>query len=164
MFELAHLAPNSLNTLAVPSVFIIDLYIDSATQHARQDVYIVLNEDGSEHQRHTVADDAVQGDDRITLVFTGMRKGLRYSLIVDEGSEGSYYVFHNLLLDDLLDTDANPDSTVDAAGDQPEPDKYDSMALEDQLPDIPDDLRGHQPSGWEIADLPPTEGAGESIV
>jgi hypothetical protein len=38
------------------------------------------------------------------------------------------------------------------------------MALEDQLPDIPDDLRGHQPSGWEIADLPPTEGAGESIV
>src|SRR6476469_7767920 len=90
------LAPNLLNTLRLPDRFILDLHIDPDSDHAQKCVYSLLNEDGSVHQRRTPADDAIPGDDKLTLVFTGLSKGLRYTLEVDDGDDGSYYLFYHV--------------------------------------------------------------------
>jgi hypothetical protein len=149
--------------LVIPSVFVIDLYIDPASPRAQNDVYILLNEDGSEHQRRTVADDAVPGDDKLTLVFTELHRGLRYNLLIHEGAEGEYYAFHQVLLADLIQTDANPDAAVDAAGDQPEPKEYASLNLEEELPELPEEVHEHHPLGWEIADRIPTRDTNDRV-
>jgi len=160
----AHVAPNNMNTLVVPDVFVVDLYLDPDDPRRRNDVYIMLNEDGSEHQRRNVSDEAVSGGDRLTLVFTGLRAGLRYSLLVDEGSAGQYYAFHNILFEDLVATDANPQATIDSPGDQPLPTEYSSLQPEQNLPALPADLLQPQSSGWAIAERDPSTGTDEAIV
>ena len=68
-FVHAFVAPHVVNTLVVPEVFVIDLYIDPADPRTHDDVYRLLNDDGSEHQRRVAADDAVPGDDLWRLEY-----------------------------------------------------------------------------------------------
>ena len=148
-----------------PEVFIIDLHIDPADPHTRDDSYILLNEDGSEHQRKHVGDDAVPGDDHLTLVFTGLQRGLAYSLLIDEGREGEHFAFHNVLLDDLLETTADPDARIDDPGPHAEPEDYDSLEYEEEFPEVPAELREPRRStSWAIVDRPPTEGVNDPVV
>jgi len=148
-----------------PEVFIINLHIDPADPQTRDDSYILLNEDGSEHQRKHVGDDAVPGDDHLTLVFTGLRRGLAYSLLINEGREGEHFAFHNVLLDDLLETTADSDAKIDDVGPCAEPEDYDSIELEEGFPEIAAELREPRRStSGATVDRPPTEGVNDPIV
>ncbi|MGH9900549.1 MAG: hypothetical protein ACRD68_01780 [Pyrinomonadaceae bacterium] len=167
-------APQSLNTLVLPSIFIIDLYINPDAPQAQDDVYTLLNEDGSVHQRRKVADDAIRGDGKLTLVFTGLSRGTKYSLEIDEGSEGKYFALYQVLLEDLIELDKDPDSVQDGAGNQPLPQDYSSLAAEEDLPEIPEEYLLTKNSGRDTseaasyvppsADRLPTEAADEFII
>jgi hypothetical protein len=161
----AMVAPNHKNTLVLPEIFTVDIHIEREDPRTRDHVYILLNEDGTEHQRRTLADDAVPGDDRLTLVFTGMRHGLSYTLIVEEGREGLHYAIQNLKLEDLIETAANQGAKADGPGDQPEPEEYSSLQPEDELPEMQGfSSEARSTSTWEIADRSPTEGVDDPIV
>ena len=160
----ALLAPNLGNTLVIPRIFEIDIYIDPADPRTADDVYVLFNEDGSEHQRRTVADDAVPGDNKLTLVFTGLRRGLNYSLLIDEGREGSYYAFYDVPLEDLIETDSDPNAAVDAEGDQPKPATYESLALEASLPEMPDGFAEIERAGSGIRERNPDEGVDDPVI
>jgi hypothetical protein len=161
----ALLAPDRLNTLVAPAVFVIDLHVDPSDPRARDDRYILLNEDGSEHQRRTVADDAVPGDDRLTLVFTGLRHGLRYTLLVDEGREGHHYAFHQMLLEDLLRFADETHADGGGSGEAPHPDGYDSLEFEEHAPEVPEELREPRAqAGGSVRDRRSTEGVDDPIV
>ena len=90
-------------------IFAIDIFVDPKDAETQDDKYQLLNEDGSVHQTRTVADDAKSGDEKLTLFFTGLENGSRYSLEIDQGGEGKYYLFYKVLLDDLVDLGKDPD-------------------------------------------------------
>src|SRR5262245_6336840 len=92
--------------------FIIDLYINPDDPHAQDDVYSLLNEDGSVHQKRTVKDDGRADDGILTLCFTGLERGQKYSLDVDLGDEGRYFAFYSVPLEDLLETAKDSTNTT----------------------------------------------------
>jgi hypothetical protein len=161
----ACVAPNLQNTLVIPSVYIFDLHIDPADERSLDDVYIIFNEDGTEHQRRSVRDDAVPGDDKVTLVFTGMRKGLRYSLMIDEGLEGEYYAFYRILLQDLVEADTDPDLVAGKHGNKPIPASYEELGVDDDIPELPDRFADRPSSGgWNISQQSLREAADDDLL
>jgi hypothetical protein len=144
-------------------VFTIDLHIDPADPRTHDDVYILLNEDGTEHERRTVTDDQVGGDDKLTLLFSGLRRGLRYSLRIDEGREGAHYAFRDVLLEDLLEADGAPDAIVDGVQLQSEPSDYAELELDDDLAGVPDRAPPRQTAPRAISERPPKDRADEAV-
>ena len=145
MPKLSPVAPNCLNTLRLSPTFIINLHVHPESDHIRKCVYSLLNEDGSLHQRITAATDAIKEDDKLTLVFTDLHRGLRYTLEVDDGADGSYYLFYKAPLERLIEVDGNPEGTDEGPGDQDHPDDYGDLVFDETIPSLSNDLR--QPFG-----------------
>ena len=141
MFRLTAVAPNNLNTLRLPPRFIIDLHVKPDSDHIRKCVYSLLNEDGSVHQTRTAAQDAIPGDDRLTLVYTDLHHGLRYTLEVDDGGGGSYYLFYKVPLERLIQVDGDYEGTDEGPGDQNHPEKYDDLIFDETIPQLDEDRR-----------------------
>ncbi|CDH44893.1 hypothetical protein [Candidatus Contendibacter odensensis] len=120
---------NSLPALAV------DLHINPDAPQAKDDHYRLLNEDGSLHQERTVIDDAIPGDGYLTLIFTGLIPGCKYSLEVDLGAEGRYLSFYKVLLEDLLETASNPSATVQSEEESALPNSFEEAERESDIPD-----------------------------
>jgi hypothetical protein len=140
-------------TASTRLVFRVSLDIDPEDERAEDDVYSLLTEDGSEHQRRTAKDDVTPGDRQITLEFTNIEKGRRYCLLVDEGKEGRFYLFRRVRLDQMIESSANPTDLQDGPGGQTPPDDYDALEFEASLWEGA--LRGGEAA--RTVDEPPTD-------
>jgi hypothetical protein len=138
--------------------FQVSLHIDPRDPRAADDVYSLLGEDGSVHQRRTAKDDVTPVDDQITLKYTDLQKGRRYSLLIDEGKEGKFYLFQHVPLEDLLSSGADPGTVTDEAGAQPFPETHDG--LEDEAQFWVDRPAG--PGGLKSADRTPETGSDDT--
>jgi hypothetical protein len=78
--------------------------VDPRDARSLDDRYTLVGRgpDASYRQEKSVLDDAVPGDDKVTLRFTHLWPGLRYSLEIDLGVDGRYVLFEDVAWDDLM--------------------------------------------------------------
>jgi uncharacterized Zn-binding protein involved in type VI secretion len=126
------LEPKQLHTVFV------DLEIDPEGIAAQDDKYTLFCSDNRSvyEKTRTVRDDHIEGDEFLTLKFSGLVPGHRYTLEVDPGADGERYtVFEDVPLEDLLFSEFFYES-VDW---EPEESQEEPMAGEDELPYDDDD-------------------------
>jgi hypothetical protein len=75
----------------IPQEYEITLYIDPEDPATYDDTVILKGIDSDYEQIKTIADDKVAGDSKLTVGFTGCKKGDRYTLVHDDG-QGQHVV------------------------------------------------------------------------
>jgi hypothetical protein len=113
--------------------FIVHLHINPEDPQARDDHYRLLNEDGSVHQDRTVCNDAEPGDGILTLRFTDLLPGRKYSLEIDLGAEGRYFAFYGVTLEDLVETANDTMATVQSEAESTVPDSFQEAPNDGEL-------------------------------
>jgi hypothetical protein len=159
----------SANVVQMPiRDFAIELHVDPADPRIRDDAYVLLNEDGSVHQRKTIAADAVKEQEKLVIVFSDLSKGAKYTLEIDEGKEGKYYAFYQVPLEDLVAAASQPPAPADDPGDQPLPDSRDSLPPEEEQQEgdfyVAEGKQDAADYTLASGEKPPTDGAEEFVV
>lgn len=84
----------------------IELEIDPRDASSYDDKYILFSTDRARtyQKTRTVKDDKIDGDNKITLEYDGVKKDLNYSLIIHLGAndEPFYALFENMSYHDLI--------------------------------------------------------------
>jgi hypothetical protein len=89
----------------LPVSVIIRLDINPNLAESHDDTFTLLSTDNESTYRETltIADDKVDGDNCVDLEFSGLKRGLQYSLEIDPGAQGKpYYYFRDKPLSELL--------------------------------------------------------------
>ncbi|WP_437306887.1 hypothetical protein [Sorangium sp. So ce388] len=81
----------------------VDILADPAAL-STQDRFVLRSEDGAYRQERTTKNDLIEGDDRLTLRFTGVHKGKRYTLEHIPEGIGPLSIFENVPVEQLLPT------------------------------------------------------------